>query len=105
MVILTLGGNFLTSTDISSDTNTVISANKKHLHCSNDTGQEGVNIWGDQRVKCVLFHIMCCVFYKGDMLLCISLRRETCYLHTGFSPVSFTWQSLGAGGESPAGIW
>ncbi|CAI9570724.1 unnamed protein product [Staurois parvus] len=48
-------------TDISSDTNKVTSANKKHQHCTNDTGQEGVNMWGDQRVNCVLFYSVMCV--------------------------------------------
>ncbi|CAI9552717.1 unnamed protein product, partial [Staurois parvus] len=45
-----------TVTNIPSDTNIVTSANKKHCHVTNDTGQEGVNIWGDQRVNCVLFY-------------------------------------------------
>ncbi|CAI9607687.1 unnamed protein product [Staurois parvus] len=32
-------------------------------HCTNDTGQEGVNIWGNHRVHCVLFYYVCCVCF------------------------------------------
>ncbi|CAI9578667.1 unnamed protein product [Staurois parvus] len=33
------------------------------LYCTNDTGQEGINMWGNQMVNCVLFYCeaVCCV--------------------------------------------
>ncbi|CAI9596382.1 unnamed protein product, partial [Staurois parvus] len=44
-----------------SDTNN--SGDQRHGHCINGIGQEGVNIWGDQRVNCVLCCDYCAVFY------------------------------------------
>ncbi|CAI9569152.1 unnamed protein product [Staurois parvus] len=60
-------------------------------HCTNGTGQEGVNIWGDQRVNFVL-----CVFLLGKqaaLLLCRAIQSSL-FLLTGEISVLSTYRLL-----------
>ncbi|CAI9569345.1 unnamed protein product, partial [Staurois parvus] len=63
--ILTLGG-----TDLVSLTSPVTPIQRSVLkeHCTNGTGQEGVNMRGDQKVNCVLG-----VFYYGAVSVCFTV--------------------------------